>query len=98
MASDGKPVTAAGNLKPPSRLQITQWVKIAWNRLPSEMIWKSFATCAISNKVDGSEDQLIQCMKRDGCLFQKRYMFVADKCNSFSILDTTTWIYHFIFI
>ena len=63
MASADKPVTAGGNLKPPTKLQIVQWVKNSWQKLSNDLIAKSFKVCAISNNVDGTEDEQIKCLK-----------------------------------
>ena len=55
--------TTAGNLKPPPCLLICQWVVKALNSIPQEMIKKSFKMCAISNALDGSEDNQILCLR-----------------------------------
>ena len=68
MIKENKPLTAGGNLKPPSKLLIATWVKIAWSQLSTELIIRSFFTCAISNNVDSSEDDFIECLKEKGCL------------------------------
>lgn len=57
--------TTAGNLRPPPRLLICQWVVKSWLSLSRDLIVKSFKTCAISNAIDGSEDHEILCL-RDG--------------------------------
>ena len=55
--------TRSGNLKPPSRSLLCQWVKLAWEAIPSETIIKSFLSCAITTAVDGSNDNEIHCFK-----------------------------------
>ena len=55
--------TKGGNLKPPSRSLLCQWIKEAWNDIPEERIRDSFRSCAITTKTDGSEDNHIHCFK-----------------------------------
>lgn len=59
ISSDLTSQTKGGNLKKPEITLIAQWVKDAWNAIPSEMIRKSFKKCCISNELDGSEDDAI---------------------------------------
>lgn len=63
MSTDNKPTTPSGNLKPPTKLQLAQWIKNAWAEIPVDAVRKSFKVCAISNNLDGSEDDMIKCMK-----------------------------------
>ena len=55
--------TDGGNLKPPPRHTIVNWILDSWNQLPSETISKSFRTCALTSAIDGSEDNNIHCLK-----------------------------------
>ena len=55
--------TAAGNLKAPPRKTILQWILDAWSQLPTELIKKSFTSCALNLPVDGSQDDTIHCLK-----------------------------------
>ena len=55
--------TKGGNLKPPSRSLICDWVKSSWEDLPQEAIKKSFVSCAIATSLDGSDDHKIHCFK-----------------------------------
>ena len=57
--------TPAGNLRPPPRVLICQWVVKAWLSIDREIITKSFKTCAISNALDASEDNEILCLRDD---------------------------------
>ena len=57
---EGKPeVTAKGNLKRAPLSTVVEWVKEAWEAIPEKMIKKSFLKCCISNKMDGSEDDVL---------------------------------------
>ena len=55
--------TDAGNLKPPPRSTIVNWILDSWKELPAELIRKSFKTCALTSATDGSEDKEIHCFK-----------------------------------
>lgn len=55
--------TAAGNLRAPPRRAILQWVLDAWAELPTEVIKRSFTSCALNFPVDGSNDDTIHCFK-----------------------------------
>ncbi|KFM70429.1 Pogo transposable element with KRAB, partial [Stegodyphus mimosarum] len=58
--SSGRPTfTKGGNIKKQDITLIAQWVKDAWNEIPSEMIIKSFKKCCISNELDGTEDDAV---------------------------------------
>lgn len=59
ISSDRPAFTKGGNLKKPDITLIAQWVKQAWNEIPPEMIIKSFKKCCISNKLDGTEDDVV---------------------------------------
>lgn len=51
-----RPPTAAGNLRQPTRQDVITWVSQAWDRVSPDTIVKAFLRCAISNALDGSED------------------------------------------
>ena len=59
----GHQYTEGGNLKPPSRALLCQWVKSSWEAVPDEMVENSFITCAITTSTDGSDDNHIHCFK-----------------------------------
>ena len=56
-------VTDGGNMKPPPRSTIVNWILDSWMELPSESIRKSFKACALTSATDGSEDKEIHCFK-----------------------------------
>ncbi|KAK7097631.1 hypothetical protein V1264_004579 [Littorina saxatilis] len=51
-----RPLTAAGNLRQPLRQDVVTWVGQAWERVGAQTIVTSFLRCAISNALDGSQD------------------------------------------
>ena len=53
--------TRGGNVKPPSRALLCDWVKSSWESVSAEMIKNSFKSCAITTPIDGSEDDEIHC-------------------------------------
>ena len=55
--------TDGGNLKPPPRRTIVNWILDSWNQLSSEIICKSFKACALTSAIDGSDDKDIHCFK-----------------------------------
>ena len=55
-------VTAAGNPRAPSRLNMVKWVKESWARLSPELIRKSFEACGITTH----DADLIHCTKTGG--------------------------------
>ena len=48
-------------MKPPTRVQLATWVKAAWDKVPTELIKKSFIVCGVSNAIDNSEDKDTMC-------------------------------------
>lgn len=58
--------TPSGNLRAPPMNEYLQWIVEAWEALPNELIKKSFKSCGIGNRIDGSEDHFINCFKSDG--------------------------------
>ena len=57
--------TAAGNLKAPPRKTILQWILDSWAELSTDVIKKSFTSCALNVPVDGSEDDATHCLKEE---------------------------------
>ena len=64
MANGEHSYTPAGNMRPPTRFLMCQWVKKAWDTsLTQEQIVALFKSCGITNTTDGSEDSKITCFK-----------------------------------
>ena len=59
MSEGNAQLTAKGNFKRPPLPTVVSWVKKAWEDIPEAMIKKSFLKCCISNKMDGSEDDIL---------------------------------------
>jgi hypothetical protein len=59
MADSVKELTPAGNIKKPSYETVVNWVNDSWNAVDVNLIQRSFKCCGISNKRDGTEDELI---------------------------------------
>lgn len=58
--SEGKGrLTPKGNLARPELTTVVSWVKEAWEKVPSEMIVKSFLKTSISNSLDGTQDDIL---------------------------------------
>lgn len=55
--------TRGGNLKPPSRSLLCEWVKCSWEAIPVEIVQESFLSCAITTATNGSDDDKVQCFK-----------------------------------
>ncbi len=55
--------TKGGNIKPPSRSLLCEWIKAAWASISEETIRNSFISCAITTNTNGNEDHLIHCFK-----------------------------------
>ena len=53
----------AGNVKPASRHLVVKWILESWNRFEQNLIIKSFKSCRLNLKTDGSKDHLIHCFK-----------------------------------
>ena len=51
--------TEGGNMQPPSRKRITEWVLDAWSQLFNENI----KCCGLNLANDGTEDDFIHCLK-----------------------------------
>jgi hypothetical protein len=58
MSESVKELTPAGRIKRPSYETVVDWVNRSWNAVDSLIQW-SFKCCGISNKRDGTEDNLI---------------------------------------
>ena len=50
-------------MKPASRHLVVEWILESSNRLEKNLIIKSFRSCGLNLKTDGSEDHLIHCFK-----------------------------------
>jgi len=50
MTEGDKPLTLAGNRTRPLIPVVIVWAKTAWERIPIEMVPKSYLKCGISNK------------------------------------------------
>jgi hypothetical protein len=72
MANGDKSYTPGGNVRAPSKLQLVQWVKEAWNAISTDVVQKSFRVCGISVKPDGTEDGEISCIKEGGITSQAK--------------------------
>ena len=55
--------TKGGNMKPPARSLLCDWIKSSWNAVPNEMVRDSFLSCAITTPTSGSKDDRIHCFK-----------------------------------
>ena len=55
--------TAGGNMKPPPRRKVVKWVLGSWDALSEDLIKKSFKSCGLNLKTDGSEDEIVYCFK-----------------------------------
>lgn len=64
MASGVQEYTEARNMRLLSRKMIVKWVLTAWSRLSTDVIAKSFKSCALNLAVDGFEDSEIHCFKK----------------------------------
>ena len=53
--------TEGGNMEPPSRKRIIEWVLDTWFK---ENIIKSFKCCGLNLANDGTEDDFIHCLKK----------------------------------
>ena len=52
-------------MRAPTRLGVVKWVIESWDSLKEDLIRDSFKTCAVTNALDGSEDDLIGILKKD---------------------------------
>ena len=59
----GYEFTRGGNMKPPSRSLLCEWVKASWAAVSVDMVKDSFLSCAITTSLDGKQDDQIHCFK-----------------------------------
>src|SRR5436305_14092429 len=59
MSKGGAGLTAGGNLKRARISDVCGWVKHSWNAISDQIIFNSFKKCAISNMLNGSEDDIV---------------------------------------
>ena len=59
MCQGGAGETPAGNLKRARISDVCGWVKRSWEAISDQIIFNSFKKCAISNMLDGSEDDMV---------------------------------------
>ena len=58
--------TASGKQKKPTKNQVLQWIKTAWETIPESMVRKSFLKTGITNALDGTQDDEIAEEDEDG--------------------------------
>ena len=63
LASGVHTYTSAGNMRPPTRKTIVEWVLKSWSQLSNYTIKESFKCCDITIAPDGSEDEKITYFK-----------------------------------
>ena len=63
MMSGEHSFTKNGNMRSPSFVLLAKWIQEAWNLIPFAQITDSLKQCAVTNALDGSEDDLIECFK-----------------------------------
>ncbi|KAH7671503.1 pogo transposable element with KRAB domain-like protein, partial [Aphelenchoides avenae] len=71
MAHGDRQETAGGNQKPPPHEVYLQWIVDAWKSIHREALAASFKTCGITATTDGSEDDLIYCIKPNGPILSR---------------------------
>ena len=59
MVSGEKSLTPKGNVRSTSQIIVVEWVKNPWDSISPTIIVRSFKKCGISNKLDGSEDDML---------------------------------------
>ena len=59
MVQGGAGVTAAGNLKRARISDVCGWVKRSWDAISDQIVFNSFKKYAISNMLDGLEDDIV---------------------------------------
>lgn len=52
-------LTPTGRVRRPDIALLCQWIVDAWGAIPADMVRKSFKKCAISNCLDGTEDDCV---------------------------------------
>ena len=56
MISGEHTLTASGRMRKAELNVICNWIKQAWDEIPTEMIQESFLKCCITNALDGTKD------------------------------------------
>jgi hypothetical protein len=59
MAMPDSDLTLTGRMRRPSISQVCEWVKKSWETVKTETVVKSFKKCGISNRLDGTEDDIL---------------------------------------
>ena len=59
LAEGHKSLTLTGRVRKTTLSTICSWIIEAWDKIPEEMIVKSFKKCCITNALDGSEDDIL---------------------------------------
>ena len=73
LSEDVHQFTEGGNMKPPSRKGIIEWVLDAWSQLSKANILKLFKCCNLNLTNDGTEDDFIHCLKmRQPCKAERQ--------------------------
>lgn len=85
----GIELTRGGNPRPPPMETYLQWVVDAWDSLSNDVIRDSFNVCGITNKGDGSEDDLIHCFKPDGPIPEGLAVLKAEASSDVSPPEAT---------
>lgn len=83
--------TACGNLKPPPRKEVVQWIINAWEKLSKEMVRESFISCAVTCATDGSQDDEITCFKKDQPCSAGREM-LKEQLNYMNTIESNPFI------
>ena len=78
----GHEYTRGGNMKAPSRSLLCQWVKSAWEAVPTETVTKSFLSCSIATAwmekmVRFTVSNLVNHAKLEVVLQQKMFKFLS---------------------
>jgi hypothetical protein len=58
-AGDQHTFTPCGNMRKPELTDVCQWIADAWAELDPGIIIHAFKQCCISNKMDGTEDDIL---------------------------------------
>ena len=73
LSEDVHQFTEGGNMKPPSRKGIIEWVLDAWSQLSKANILKLFKCCNLNLTNDGTEDDFNHCLKmRQPCKAERQ--------------------------
>ena len=90
--------TTGSNLKAPPRRHVVEWILESWSSSAVDIIKRSFKSCALNIKADGSEDDDIHCFKESQpCAAGKEMLKiqiqvlqdVEDEANPFSSISVT---------